>query len=264
MAEAVFHISGLEFAYGPQVVLRGLELEIRPGCFYGIVGRNGCGKTTLLDLMTGVRRPTAGSIRLWGRELGRYSRRELARSLALAPQEFAIDFPFTVQETVLMGRHPHLPRFSSPSAQDLAVVEEAMAELAVDQLAGKLVTELSGGEKQRVVLARVLAQDTPVILLDEPTSNLDVNHSLAVLGVMEQRVRRRGHTVVAVLHDLALAAAFCDRVIFLSGGRVFAAGPTAEVLTAANLAAVFGVEARVDWDPFAGCRTVVFRKEVQW
>ncbi len=264
MAEAVFHISGLEFAYGPQRVLRGLELEIRPGCFYGIVGRNGCGKTTLLDLMTGVRRPAAGGIRLWGRELSRYARRELARGLALAPQEFAIDFPFSVWETVLMGRHPHLPRFSSPSARDLALVEEAMAELAVDRLASKLVTELSGGEKQRVVLARVLAQDTPVILLDEPTSNLDVNHSLAVLGVMEQRVRRRGCTVVAVLHDLALAAAFCDRLVFLSGGRVFAAGPTAEVLTADNLAAVFGVEARVDWDAFAGCRTVVFRKEVHW
>jgi iron complex transport system ATP-binding protein len=260
VAETVFDMEGLGFAYGSRAVLSGLDLRILPGRFYGIVGRNGCGKTTLLDLMTGVRAPRAGTIRVMGRRLGDYRGRELARTVALVPQEFASNFPFTVWETMLMGRHPHLSRFASPSADDLASVEEAMAALDVEELADNPVTELSGGEKQRVALARALAQDTPVILLDEPTSNLDVNHSLAVLAVMEERVRL-GCTVVAVLHDIGLAAAFCDHLVFLTDARVFVAGPTEDVLNAENLAAVFGVEARITWDEFAGCRTVVFRKE---
>ncbi len=261
MPEPVFDIRNLAFAYGERPVLEGLDLEILPGRFYGIVGPNGCGKTTLLDLMVGNRRPQGGSIQLSGRSLAHHSRLELARQLALAPQEFAINFPFTVWETVLMGRHPHVPRFASPGRRDLEAVEEAMAALAVEGLRDKLVTELSGGEKQRVVLARALAQDTPVLLLDEPTSNLDVNHSLAVLGVVERRVRDQGRTVVVVLHDLGLAAAYCDHLVFIKGGRVLAAGPTEEVLVGRNLARVFGVKARVAWDDFAGCRTVVFKKE---
>ena len=261
MPETVFDIRGLAFAYGEVPVLEGLDLRIRSGRFYGVVGPNGCGKTTLLDLMVGNRRPGRGSISLLGRPLERYSRVELARRLALAPQEFAINFPFTVWETVLMGRHPHIPRFASPGRRDLEAVEKAMAALEVSGLRDKLVTELSGGEKQRVVLARALAQDTPVLLLDEPTSNLDVNHSLAVLAVVERRVRREGHTVVTVLHDLGLAAAYCDHLIFIKQGRVLAAGPTEQVLVSRNLARVFGVQARVGWDEFAGCRTVVFKKE---
>ena len=258
---AVYSLRGLGFAYGDVPVLRGLDLELGPGRFHGIVGPNGCGKTTLLDLMVAGRPPASGTVSFLGRGLESYSRRELSRRLALVPQDFAIGFPFTVRETVLMGRHPHIPRFAAPAPADLAAVDQAMAELELEGLAHKLVTELSGGEKQRVVLARALAQDTPVLLLDEPTSNLDVNHSLAVLRVVEARVRQQGRTVVAVMHDLNLAAAFCDHLVFMKQGRLHAHGPTAQVLQGDCLAEVFGVRARVDWNDFAGSRVVVFKKD---
>lgn len=260
MAEAVFQISGLEFAYGELTVLDGLDFRVEAGRFHGVLGPNGCGKSTLLDLMSACRRPRAGSLRFMGSELERLSRPRLAASLALVPQDFSLHFPFTVREVVLMGRHPHIPRFASPSARDRAAVEQAMAELEVTHLAGKLVTEISGGEKQRVALARALAQDAPVLLLDEPTSSLDVNHSLAVLSNLERRVRQAGATVVAVMHDINLAAAYCDDLLLLKNGKAHFAGPAAQALTPENLWAVFGVRARVSWDEYAGARVVTLRK----
>jgi len=260
VSEPVFELRGVGFAYGPQTVLEGVDLSLAPGCLHGVVGPNGSGKTTLLDLMAGLRPPQSGRVLFLGRPLGDYSGRELARRLALVPQEFAINFPFTVREVVMMGRHPHLRRFASPGPEDLAAVERALGETELGGLAHKPVTALSGGEKQRVVLARALAQQAPVILLDEPTSNLDVNHSLALMAVVQRRVRGEGCTAVVVMHDLNLAAVFCDRLIMLSGGRVFACGPTEEVLTADRLAAVFSVQAQVRQDQYAGGPQVVFRK----
>ncbi|CAO0820942.1 iron complex transport system ATP-binding protein [Desulfarculales bacterium] len=257
---AIYQISGLGFAYSGPPVLTDLNLEILPGRFYGIVGPNGCGKTTLLDLMVGERRPQTGSINFLGQELASYPRRVLAKNLALVPQEMPLRFPFTVSEAVLMGRHPHIPRFAAPSQTDLDMVERALEQLALTALAGHLVTELSGGEHQRVVPARALAQDTPVLLMDEPTSHLDINHALAVLRVAETRMRKEGRTVLAVMHDLNLAAAFCDHLVFIKDGRLHAAGPTAEVLKSDSLQEVFGVRARVAWDDFAGSRVVVFDK----
>lgn len=259
MADAVFSVEGLGFSYAGRPALEGVSLELTAGVLHGVVGPNGCGKTTLLDLLAGVRQPQAGSVRFLGREVGGWSRRELARRLSLAPQEYDLSFPFTVEQTVLMGRHPHIPRFASPGPADREAVDAALALVEADHLRGRLVTALSGGEKQRVVLARALAQQAPVMLLDEPTSRLDVNHGLMVLSALAQRVKDGG-TAVAVLHDLGLAAAFCQRVVLMSGGGVLAAGPAEEVLTGANLERVFGVRARVAWDDFAGARTVVFAR----
>lgn len=256
----VFSLRGLDFAYGDHQVLRGLDLELAPERFHGIVGPNGCGKTTLLELMMGTRPPAAGAMEFLGQPLAGYSRLELARRLALVPQDTGMGFPFTVQETVLMGRHPHIPRLAAPAQRDLKAVEAALAALELGPLRHQLVTELSGGERQRAVLARALAQETPVLLLDEPTSHLDINHALAVLRVVEGLVRGQGRTVVAVMHDLNLAAAFCDHLVFLKDGRLHAAGPTPEVLRSATLAQVFGVTARVEWDDFAGSPVVVYQK----
>ncbi|MFH7319624.1 ABC transporter ATP-binding protein [Desulfurivibrio sp. D14AmB] len=256
-----FLLQNLSFDYEGVAVLHDISLELPPGRFYGIVGPNGCGKTTLLDLLTGSRRSRRGQVWFRGREIGSYRRRRLARELALVPQEYAIGFAFTVEEVVLMGRHPHLPRFAQPGPADWRLVEEAMAEIGIDHLRRRLVTELSGGEKQRVAVARALAQQTPVLLLDEATASLDVRYSLGILGALAQRVRRRGDTVIAVLHDLNLAASFCDQLLFLHRGRIADFGPTDQVLTPANIRRVFGVESAVDFDGFSGRQRVSFRLE---
>lgn len=259
MPEPLFAIEGLGYAYPGRQALGDVSCVLDQGQFHGVVGPNGCGKTTLLDLMAGLRVPGAGSVRFMGRDAKTWPRRELAKRLALAPQEYDLSFAFSVEQTVLMGRHPHMGRFSAPGPADLEAVEHALAQVDALHLRERPVTALSGGEKQRVVLARTLAQSTDVLLLDEPTSRLDVNHALTALTAVEARVKAGG-TAVAVLHDLGLAAAFCQRVILMNHGSIHAEGPAQEVLTGDNLAEVFGVKARVKWDDFAGARTVVFQK----
>ena len=254
-----FEVEGLAFGYDTAPVLRGLDFALSPGRFYGLIGPNGCGKSTLIDLLAGHRPPRAGRIRYRGRPLAAHSRRQLAREIALVPQDFYINFPFRAEEVVMMGRYPHMPRFGSPSPGDRRAVAEAMARTDTARLAGRYVTELSGGERQRVVIARAVAQDTPFLFLDEATSNLDINHSLAMLGLLRDGVRRAGRGVLAVFQDLNLAALFCDRLLLLKEGRLLDQGSLADVLTPDNLRRVFGVAARVAHDAFAGAPQVVFR-----
>lgn len=257
----LFTISHVDFAYGAQQAVSDFSLELFPGRFYGIVGPNGCGKTTLLDLMIGAKTPDSGDLLFKDRPLSVHPRMELAKQLALVPQDFGINFPFTVFETALMGRHPHIPRFCSPQEKDIRAVETCLRLVEALHLRNKYVTELSGGEKQRVVLARALAQDTAALLLDEPTSNLDVNHSLAVLRVAEGLVREEHKTVIAVMHDLNLAAAFCDHLVFMKNGRLHKAGPAESTLTSQTLKELFGVDAQIAWSEYAGCATVFFKKD---
>jgi iron complex transport system ATP-binding protein len=253
-----FLLHDVHFAYGDKAALRGVDLTLPLGRFYGVVGPNGCGKSTLLDVLMANRQPRQGRVLLDGAAVGHHGRRQLARQVALVPQDFAIPFAFTVLEVVLMGRHPYLPRFGTPTAADLDCAEQAMAALGIAELRERSVTGLSGGEKQRVVVARALAQDTPILLLDEATSNLDIRHTLEIFQVARERVRH-GRTVIAVVHNLNLAAAYCDEMVFLDEGRVAAAGPTATTLTSATIAEVFGVESRVARDDFCGTLQVSFR-----
>ncbi len=243
-----WRLRGVAYRYGAVSALHGVSVDLAPGRFHGIIGPNGSGKTTLLDILLGLRRPQAGEVIFDGRPIAAYGRRELARRVALVPQEFAIDFDYTVAEMVMMGRHPYLPRFGTPGEEDRRVVARAMALLDVAAFAGRPVTGLSGGEKQRVVVARALAQDTPYLLLDEATASLDIRHTLQILGTARRLVAEEGRTVVAVLHDCNLAAAFCDRLLVLDRGRLAAHGPTAEVLTPELFARVFGVRARLSRD----------------
>jgi len=259
MAETGFVLDQVSFSYGDKKALDGLSLQIEPGRFYGLVGPNGCGKSTLLDLLMGNRSPESGRIEFGGRPLEQYGRRQLAQHLALVPQEFTIHFAFTVLEVVLMGRHPYLPRFGAATSEDLAIVRKAMAAIGIGDFADRYVTELSGGEKQRVVVARALAQATPVLMLDEATSNLDVGHTMEIFNVARERVRERGETVIAVVHNLNLAAAYCDELIFMQDGRVAACGPTRETLTPAVIQEVFGVASRVSHDDFSNALQVSFR-----
>jgi iron complex transport system ATP-binding protein len=258
-SNTLWQLDQVAFGYGERTVLRDLDLVLQKGQCYGILGPNGSGKTTLLDLLCGLLAPTAGKVALCGQPLAGWQPRQLARKVALVPQDFVVRFGFSVREVVEMGRHPHLGRFASPGEADHGLVDAVMEELGIASLADRPVTRLSGGEKQRVAVARALAQDPEVLLLDEATSNLDIFHSLSILGTIRGRVQEQGLTVIAALHDLNLAGFFCDQLIFLRQGRLCHQGTVAEVLQAGVIQEVYGVAAQVRQDEFSGCRQVSYR-----
>jgi len=258
-SERLWQLAGVCFGYGGRPVLSGIDLDLEPGRWYGVLGVNGSGKSTLLDLLAGLVRPDRGRIEFLGRSLARWPARERARKLALVPQDFTVRFGFSVRELVAMGRYPHLDRFSLPTSRDRAVVERVMTEMGIASLAHRPVTRLSGGEKQRVAVARALAQEPEVLLLDEATSNLDVYHVLSILERIRTRVRKHGLSVVSALHDLDLAAAFCDRLIVLHQGRIQARGRVEEVLRPELIREVYGLDARISPDTFTGHLRVSLR-----
>jgi cobalamin transport system ATP-binding protein len=237
---ALLEADGLSFAYGARPVLAGVSLGIARGELVGVIGPNGCGKTTLVRLLAGVLAPTAGSVRLEARPLAAWRRRELARRLAVMPQDTPVEFPFTVLEVVLMGRAAHLPGFGLPRAADIALARGVLARLDVADLEARPLDRLSGGERQRALLARALVQEPDVLLLDEPTTHLDLRHQVGIYDVVRDLARTRGVAVLSVLHDLNLAAMYCDRLLLLDGGRVAREGPPEHVLEAEALARAYG------------------------
>jgi iron complex transport system ATP-binding protein len=255
-----FELDDVSFSHGANRIFEGLSMEVAAGRFHGILGPNGCGKTTLLDLLAGHLRPDVGNITFDGLRIDVYPRRLLAKRLALVPQEEAAWFPCTVEQMVMMGRYPHLPRFSRPTQRDRAVVSRVLRASGIAEFRHRAVTALSGGERQRVVFARALAQEAEVLLLDEATSHLDPAHALALLSVARDRVATGGATVLAVFHNPNLAALFCDELILMGAGRVFEQGPVEEVLTSEAVGRLYHVAARVGFDAFAGARQVVFRR----
>ena len=252
-------IRNLTFCYGEKKILDDLSITLDTGQFIGIMGPNGCGKSTLLDLLVGNLKPLNGEIRLNGKNLTRFSRRQLSKEMALVPQNFYINFPFTAEEIVMMGRYPHMPRFSQPSAADRQKVEKVMRMTETDRFCGRFITELSGGERQRVVVARALVQDTPILVLDEATSNMDINHTLGLLNLAAGRVAEKG-TVVTVLQDINLAAIFCDYLIFMKTGTIVTHGRTDAVLDSESIRTVFNVDSKVYPEPYTGAKQVVFKR----
>lgn len=259
-AVPLFDVADLHFRYPRGPVLSGVSFTLQAGCFYGLLGPNGCGKTTLLDLMAGLKQPARGTILFRGRTLGAYTRRELAREIALVPQNFYINFPFTVQDVVMMGRYPHLKRFARPGTTDYDHVRDALEAADTARLARLPVTALSGGERQRVVFARALAQNAGMLMLDEATSNLDIRHTLGLLSRTRERVRQGRQTVLAVFQDVNLAALYCDELLFLQAGRLIVQGPTADVLRADTLETVYGVGGRIRPHAEYGLPQVDFRR----
>jgi len=255
-----FELNHISFNYAERKVLDDISLVLVPGKFYGIIGPNGSGKTTMLDLLARHRLPGEGDISYQGKLLSSFSKKQLSKEIALVPQNFYINFPFTVEQIVMMGRYPHIPRFSAPSADDLNILQSVMQLTEINEFANRYITELSGGERQRVVFARALAQDTPVLILDEATSNLDINFSINLLNIAEQRVRTKENTVVAVMQDINLAAGYCDYLIFMSGGKIAAHGDTRSVLNPETLRAVFDIEAKVYEESYSRSLQVVFKK----
>ena len=234
-----------------QALVEGVDFTARPGEFVGLIGPNGAGKTTLLRTLSKLVAPSAGTVYLDRQDLAHQSARRIAQQVALVPQTTVLDFGFTCLEVVLMGRNPHLRRFQVETQRDRDLAHAAMERTAIRPFATRLITELSGGERQRVIVARALAQEPRLLLLDEPTANLDVHHQLQLLGLVRGLVDQ-GLTAVGAIHDLTLAARYCDRLVLLHEGRVLAAGTVAAVLTPANLARAFGVRAVVERDPWLG------------
>ena len=247
---ALIEAQGVSLSIDGADILRGVSLAMRPGEILGLIGPNGAGKTTLLKVLGGLVRPSAGSVRLMGRPLAQIGPREVARAVASVPQVSASEFAFTASEIVLMGRSPHLGRFQIEGSHDREVALDAMRLMGIDDLADRFITTLSGGERQRVFIARALAQEPRALLLDEPTANLDVKHQLDVFGVVSRLAHQDGLAVAAAIHDLDLAAEFCDRLVLLSRGSILAEGAPEAALTAEHLAEAFGVQARTYRDPF--------------
>jgi len=246
-------VENLTFAYTDRPVLREIDLEVRRGEIVGILGPNGCGKSTLLKLLRGMLAPDQGCVCWQGQEAGRFSRREMARRTAVVPQVFSLPFPYPVREMVMMGRFAHRNGLTGPTADDQRAVERAMAVTDTLLLFDRLITDLSGGELQRVLLARALAQQAPVLLLDEATSHLDLDHRMEISELLVRLNREERLTIIQVSHDLDLAAGMSDRILLLrADGRAATIGTPAEVMTPHNLREVFRVEVRVENNPYTG------------
>ncbi|WP_138465674.1 ABC transporter ATP-binding protein [Poseidonocella sp. HB161398] len=252
MTAAVLIAEHLVSGYAGRRVLAGLDLEIGRGRITAIVGANACGKSTLLRTMSRLIAPEAGQVLLDGRSVHRMPPRALARQLGVLPQSPSAPEGITVAELVGMGRHPHQGVLARWSRRDDEAVAAALEATGTAALAERGLDELSGGQRQRVWIAMALAQETGVLLLDEPTTYLDIAHQIEVLDLLTDLNRARATTIVMVLHDLNLAARYADRLVAMAAGRVQAAGPPAEVLTAAMVRTVFGLEARILDDPVSG------------
>ena len=241
----VFALRDCGFSYRGWPCLHSLNLTLCSGRLYGLIGPNGSGKTTLINLLSGTAGPTAGVAELYGTAVQAYSKPALARLLSLVPQSFAMEFEYTVEEVVMMGRHPYIGRFGSPAGADRELVFNALKTLDILHLKDRSITRLSGGERQRVLVARALAQNTGVMILDEATANLDVRHSIDIMKTLRRRVTAEGATVIAAVHDLDLAAAFCDELIVMDSGGIHAAGSVRELLQPELLQRIFSVEAQI-------------------
>ncbi|MBI5301250.1 MAG: heme ABC transporter ATP-binding protein [Chloroflexi bacterium] len=232
----------VEFSYNHKPILDGVSMQVEPGEMVGLVGPNGAGKSTLIKLLSRVLTPQRGHVWLDGQTLDQLAPDLVARRVAVVPQMFDVPNGFTAFEIVMMGRTPHLGWLKSESARDVEIAREAMRATGTWALANRMMHQLSGGERQRVIIARALAQEPRVLLLDEPTAHLDVTHQIEVMEITRRLKHARALAILGVFHDLNLATQYCDRIVLLKEGRVFAAGKPSDVITSEILRAVYGIE----------------------
>ena len=249
-------VAGVRFAYGDRPVLEGIDVGVKQGNLLALAGPNGAGKSTLLKLMAGVLRPARGTIEVLGADVPSLPARERARLVAMVPQNPELPHGAAALEVVLLGRNPHLGLLSWEREADLDAAVNAMRMTSADDLLDRSIDELSGGERQRVAVAMALAQETPVILLDEPTANLDLAYQSAIMSLLRDLVAL-GKTVVTAVHDLTLAAQFADKVALIHQGRCLAAGPVRQVLTSGNIRRAYGAETTIIDHPETGKPVVV-------
>jgi iron complex transport system ATP-binding protein len=252
MIEPLLTAQGVSYRRDGHMILSEAHLSVQPGELVGLIGPNGAGKTTLLKVIGGLWSGAKGEITLLDRPLARYSARDVARIIAQVPQITALDFPFSVRQVVLMGRNPHLGRFELETERDRRIAEQAMRRTKTLDLAERLIGTLSGGERQRVLIARALTQEARVLLLDEPTANLDIQHQIGILELVQGLIREDGLGAVAAVHDLELAARFCDRLVLMDRGAVLAEGTPEDVLSPDILRRAYAVDTRAYPDPVTG------------
>ncbi len=245
--------------YGRNVVVKDVTFQVMPGEMVGLIGPNGCGKSTIIRALTRIISPYSGRILLDGEDVSQIPRRDLARLFGVVPQMPLLPSAFTAFEIVLMGRNPHLGLFQYEGPRELAIAWRAMEKTATHSLAERRVSELSGGEIQCLLMARVLAQETKAILLDEPTANLDIGRQVEILDLIKNLCVEKNLTVLAALHDLNLASQYCDRLVLINNGRVHAEGTPGEVITPQNIKEVYGAEHCVYTHPINGLPTVLLR-----
>jgi len=255
----ILEVSGIACAYDGTDVLSDVTVRLSPGDFVAVAGPNGSGKSTLIRALSRVLRPRLGSALLEGDDLYAVPARRSAQAIAVLPQETSVEFEFTCEEVVLMGRAPHLGRFESEGERDRKVVQEAMERTSTWDLRKRAIVELSGGERQRVLLARAFAQEPKVLLLDEPTAHLDLAFQVQILRLVRALRDEKKTAVLASLHDLNLAAAYADRIVLLSKGRIVATGTPKEVLVEPILHPVFGSEVTVRPHPDSGIPLVLVK-----
>jgi iron complex transport system ATP-binding protein len=240
------------------MIIKDFRGAFTAGAFYSVIGPNGSGKTTLLDLISGFLKPLSGAVEIDGAPVFSFSKKALARLISVVSQDHTVNFPFSVKDIVLMGRHPYIPRFSPPSAADLNKAETVMETCGMRHLQDRKINELSGGERQRCVFARALCQDTPILLLDEAFSNMDIHHTLDMLHLVKNSVKEKNKLVISVFHDLNLASAWSDDILVLKNGEIKAFGNSAAVLTQETIKEVFEVNSIVEYSRHVQAKQVYY------
>lgn len=253
----MLQVSNVDCYYGEKRVLEKVAFSVNQGESFGVVGPNGSGKTTLLRCISGILEPRLGVVRLNGLDVHALGQKEIAKNIAVVPQSSFTDFDFTAQEMVVMGRNPHISRFRMENRKDYEIVEKAMELTNTDHLATRTVRSLSGGELQRTIIARALAQEPELLLLDEPTVHLDISHQLEIMGLIRRLNKDNGLTVISVFHDLNLAAQYCERLLLLDRGKVSSIGPPQHVLTPENIQKTYHVNVLVKRHPLTSSLYVI-------
>lgn len=257
--DIAYQVEDLACGYDGRPVLEAVTFQLHRGDMLGVIGPNGSGKSTLIRSLTGILPLTGGRIDLYGRPLPSYSVRQLSQHVAVIPQQAVIPFAFSALDIVLMGRTPHLKRFQRERPEDLDIALDAMRRTDCLMFRDRPVQELSGGERQRIIIARALAQQPSILLLDEPTSFLDLNHQVEIFDLLRHLCIHDHMAMLCVSHDLNLAAEYCTRLMMLHEGRIFAEGTPADILTHAHIKDVFETEVTVIKSPYSGSPQIVLK-----
>lgn len=248
----MIELKSIFFRYYKDWVLNDISFQVKKGDFVGIIGPNGSGKTTLLKILYRFLSPQRGDVLLDGRPLRKMDRIEIAKKIGVVSQETQVLFPFRVIEVVLMGRNPYMGHLVFETKKDLEIAKRAMELTEITSLADRFIDELSGGERKRVFIARALAQEPEIILLDEPTANLDIHHQMDFLNLIRTLNKEKGLTIIMASHDINISSEFCDRLILLKDGYIFKKGSPSEVITKENIEIVYGCKVWIDKNPFSG------------